>query len=167
VKAIVVAAALACTGVAGTAEPATFRECSGRVYVYAYGPPCMTAFALVSSAWSERRRHGVGPWRIARAPSWRWWKAGGGLLGNSGTMLVDASIASAPRTGSDCNSRGYVEGVTAYRISCRDALSLVHRLPVRLEPTWVARGFRWWAHPNHEASTVVGIARAAYIYVVV
>jgi hypothetical protein len=167
VKAIVVAAALACAGAAGAAEPARFRECSGRVNVYAYGPPCATAYALVSNAWGERGRHGVGPWRSASAPSWRWGKTGGGLLGSSGSMLLDASSASTPRTGSACNSRGYVEGVTAYPISCRDALSLVHRLPVRLEPTWVARGFRWWAHPNHEASTVVGIAGAAYIYVVV
>jgi len=110
---------------------------------------------------------GVGPWRIASAPSWRWWKTGYGLFGSSGTMLLDASIASTHRIGSECNSRRYVEGVTAYRISCRHALSLVHRLPVRLEPTWVARGFRWWAHPNHEASTVVGIAGAAHIYVLV
>jgi hypothetical protein len=167
VKTIVFAAALACTGVAGAAEPATFREYSGRVHVYAYGPPCATAFTLVSNAWSKRRRHGVGPWRIASAPDWRWWKTNGGLLGSSGTSLLDASVASTQRIGNHCNSRGYVEGVTAYRISCRDALSLVHRLPVRLEPTWVAHGFRWWAHPNHEASTVVGIAGAAYIYVVV
>jgi hypothetical protein len=84
-------------------------------------------------------------------------------------MLLDASVGVAP-TGSfghRCDSRGYVEGVTAYRVSCRDALSLVHRLPARLEPTWVALGFRWWAHPNHEASTVVGVAGAGYIYVVV
>ena len=92
-KAIVVAAALAGTGVAGAAEPAAFRECAGRV------------------------------------------------LGTSGPMLLDAGVASTPRIGRDCASRGYVEGVTVYRISCRDALSLVHRLPVRLEPTWVAHGF--------------------------
>jgi hypothetical protein len=36
-----------------------------------------------------------------------------------------------------------------------------------MEPTWAAQGFPWWAHPNHEASTVVGIAGAAYVYVVV
>ena len=166
-RALVVAAAFACAGAATAAGPAGFRECSGRVHVDAYGVSCSAAFALVEKAWSARGRHATGPWQIAGAAGWRWWKADGGLLGASGTMLLDASVAPTARVGRDCDSRGYVEGVTAYRISCRDALSLVHRLPARLEPTWVAHGFRWWAHPNHEASTVIGIAGDAYVYVVV
>jgi hypothetical protein len=163
-KALVIAAALAWVGIAGAAAPATFHECTGPVHVYAYGVACASAVTLVESAWRTRGRHRVGSWRLA---GWRWSKVDGGLLGRAGTKFIDASVGQTGRIGTHCDSRGYVEGVTAYRVSCRDALSLVHRLPARTEPTWVARGFRWWAHPNQEASTVVGISGAGYIYVVV